>query len=75
MRGFDVSSLAPAVAMAAEEIRALRQRERVSQPVFACYLNVSKNLISDWERGTKHPSGPALRLLTLVRERGLRAIA
>jgi DNA-binding transcriptional regulator YiaG len=55
------------------EIHAIR--ERVSQPVFARYLNVSKNLVSDWERGTKRPGGPALRLLSIVRRKGLEAIA
>jgi putative transcriptional regulator len=47
----------------------------MSQPVFARYLNVSKNLISDWERGTKKPGGPALRLLTVVKNKGIQAIA
>jgi putative transcriptional regulator len=47
----------------------------VSQPVFARYLNVSKNLVSEWERGAKRPGGPALRLLTVVKKNGLRAIA
>ena len=75
MRGFDEACLAPVPALAPDEIRALRERERVSQPVFARYLNVSKNLVSDWERGAKRPGGPALRLLALVRERGLQAIA
>ena len=75
MREFDEACLAPAPALAPEEIRAIRERERVSQPVFARYLNVSKNLVSDWERGTKRPGGAALRLLALVRERGLQAIA
>jgi putative transcriptional regulator len=74
MRGFDEACLAPMPALAPEEIRAIR--ERVSQPVFTRYLNVSKNLVSDWKRGAaKRPGGPALRLLALVRERGLQAIA
>lgn len=47
----------------------------MSQPVFARYLNVSKNLMSEWERGAKRPGGPALRLLTVVKKIGLRAIA
>ena len=47
----------------------------MSQPVFALYLNVSKNLVSDWERGVKKPGGPALRLLTVVDKKGLQAIA
>lgn len=58
-----------------EEIRQIRVREHVSQPVFARYLNVSRNLVSDWERGVKRPGGPALRLLTVVQQKGLRAIA
>lgn len=75
MREFNDSCLAPVDQLPPEEIKAIRERERVSQPVFARYLNVSKNLVSDWERGTKRPGGPALRLLTVVRKNGLRAIA
>jgi putative transcriptional regulator len=56
------------------QIRALREREHVSQPVFAHYLNVSKNLVSDWERGKRKPCGPALRLLSLIQKRGIGAI-
>ncbi len=74
MREFDVTCLAPAPALAPEEIRAIREKEHVSQPVFARYLNVSKNLVSDWERGAKRPGGPALRLLALVRRDGLETI-
>ncbi len=58
-----------------DEIKRLRMREHLSQSVFARYLNVSKNLVSDWERGVKKPGGPALRLLTILEARGLRAIA
>jgi putative transcriptional regulator len=74
MREFDASCIAPALDLPAHEIKALREREQVSQPVFARYLNVSKNLVSDWERGVKRPGGPALRLLTVVRKNGLKAI-
>jgi putative transcriptional regulator len=75
MRNFDKACLADVPAMTPEEIRALREREHVSQPVFATYLNVSKNLISDWERGIRKPGGPALRLLGIVQKRGLDALA
>ena len=71
MRDFDAACLADLAEMEPEEIRALRQRERVSQPVFAAYLNVTRNLVSDWERGVKRPGGPALRLLSIVEKRGL----
>jgi putative transcriptional regulator len=75
MREFDDACLTPVQQLSPEEIRALREREHMSQPVFARYLNVSKNLISDWERGTKKPGGPALRLLTVVKKNGIQAIA
>lgn len=75
MREFDESCLTPAQPMLPERIRALREREHLSQPIFALYLNVSKNLVSDWERGVKKPGGPALRLLTVVEKNGIQAIA
>jgi transcriptional regulator, XRE family len=75
MREFDETCLTPVRALSPEEIKTIRVREHISQPVFARYLNVSKNLVSDWERGVKKPGGPALRLLTVIDEKGLRAIA
>ena len=48
LRTFDEACLAPAHPLAGDEIRAIREREQVSQPVFAAYLNVSRNLVSDW---------------------------
>lgn len=74
MSDFDATCLTPVKTLTPEEIRALREREHLSQSVFARYLNVSKNLISDWERGVKRPGGPALRLLTLIEKRGIQAI-
>lgn len=75
MREFDTACLTPLTPLAPEEIRAIREREHLSQPVFARYLNVSKNLISDWERGIKKPGGPALRLLAIIQKNGVQAIA
>ncbi len=70
MRTFDKNCLEP-VFITSAEIRALREREKVSQPIFAMYLNVTRNIISDWERGVKKPGGPALRLLSIVQKKGL----
>jgi putative transcriptional regulator len=75
LREFDESCLEPALGIAPSEIRALREREHVSQPVFAHYMNVSKNLVSDWERGTRKPGGPALRLLSVIKRHGIKTIA
>jgi len=75
MREFDALCLTPVVPLTPKEIRALREREQVSQPVFAQYLNVRKDAVSKWERGEKRPDGPSLKLLNLVKAKGLRAIA
>jgi putative transcriptional regulator len=75
MREFDALCLTPVEPMTPEEIRALREREQVSQPVFAHYLNVRKDAVSKWERGEKRPNGPSLKLLNLLKAKGLRSIA
>ena len=75
MREFDEACLAPVRVLSPEEIKLIRMREHLSQSVFARYLNVSKNLVSDWERGVKKPGGPALRLLTVIEKKGLQTIA
>jgi putative transcriptional regulator len=75
MRRFDGACLTPVSPFTPRQIKALRQREHVSQTVFANYLNVTPNLVSKWERGEKRPSGPALKLLSLVEKRGIAAVA
>jgi len=75
MRKFDELCLTPVKSLQPEEIRALRQRERASQAVFARHLNVTTGLVSQWERGEKHPQGASLKLLSLVAKNGLEAIA
>lgn len=75
MREFDKACLTPIAPLSPEEIRQVREKAQISQTVFAHYLNVSKNLLSDWERGVKKPSGAALKLLTLVKNKGIEIIA
>jgi putative transcriptional regulator len=75
MREFDELCLTPIRHFIPEEIRQIRERENVSQSVFANYLNVSKGIISKWECGEKRPSGASLKLLALVEKNGLSAIA
>ena len=57
-----------------EALRALCEREGVSQAVLARHLNVAVKLVGEWERGEKRPSGPSLKLLSLVKAKGLEAI-
>ncbi|TAL36869.1 MAG: DNA-binding transcriptional regulator [Alphaproteobacteria bacterium] len=75
MREFDDACLTPVRPLTPRQIRAIRVREKVSQEVFAHYLNVGKSVVSQWERGKKHPAGPSLKLLSLVEKKGLEAIA
>lgn len=75
MRKFDMLCLAKVDELSAKEILALREREKVSQAVLARHLNVSTGLISQWERGERRPSGPALTLLSLIRRKGLEVLA
>jgi putative transcriptional regulator len=75
MRKFDLLCLTQVETLSPDEIRAIREREQVSQPVFARYLNVRRDAVSKWERGEKRPNGPSLKLLNLVKAKGLQAIA
>jgi len=75
MREFDALCLTPVAPLAPDAIKALREGEGVSQAVFARYLNVSTSVVSKWESGEKRPSGAALKLLSLIREKGLAAVA
>jgi len=60
--------------LSAEEIKALRERAKMSQAVFAHHLNVTTGYVSQLERGTKHPTGAALALLNVIQRKGIEAI-
>lgn len=75
MRAFDEMCLTPVEDLTPDEIREIRLNEQASQAVFARYLNVTTGLVSQWERGEKHPRGTSLKLLTLVAKNGLQAVA
>jgi putative transcriptional regulator len=75
MREFDNACLTQIEELSAEEIKEIRAMAQVSQTVFARYLNVSPGIVSKWERGEKQPTGASLKLLTVIRKKGLEAIA
>jgi putative transcriptional regulator len=56
-------------------IKRIRETSRVSQPVFARYLNTSESTVEKWETGAKKPSGMALKLLAVVEKRGIEVLA
>jgi putative transcriptional regulator len=74
MRKFDLMCLTLVERLTASEILALREAAGVSQGVFARVLNVQPGLVSQWERGERHPSGPSLKLLALVKAKGFDTI-
>ena len=66
---------APKVApITGEQIRAMRARAKLSQAVFAHYLNLTVGYVSQLERGTKQPTGAALALLNVIKRKGIEAI-
>ena len=71
MRDFDNSCLIDVPEIQATQIKEIRERNHVSQPVFARYLNTSKSTVQKWEIGAKRPSGMALKLLYVVQKHGL----
>ena len=75
MREFDELCLTPVEKLTPEEIKSIRENEQASQAVFARHLNVTPLVISQWERGERKPSGTSLKLLALVKKKGLQSIA
>ena len=57
------------------EIKEIRLRYRVSQAVFAAYLNVSKTSVASWESGGKKPGPAVAKLLNLVDRKDIQAVA
>ena len=49
------------------EIAAIRRNMNVSQSVFASLLNVPEVTAASWEKGRRHPSGAAVRLLQIAK--------
>jgi putative transcriptional regulator len=60
--------------MPPRKIHSLREKAHVSQAVFAAVLNTSVSTVQKWEIGDKKPSGPSLKLLSLIERKGLEAV-
>ena len=75
MRHFDESCLSVPAPIEPQQIKKLRLKHKVSQPVFARYLNTSESTVEKWESGAKRPSGMALKLLDIVQKHGLKMLA
>lgn len=75
LREFDRLCVPPVAPLKPAQIKRIREASRVSQSVFARLLNTSVSTVQKWEIGQKKPTGTALKLLHLVRQRGLEAVA
>ena len=74
MREFDAICPQPLRKFSAIDIKRLREALNFSQPVFALHLNTSASTVRKWEQGESHPTGPALKLLNIIADKGLQAI-
>ena len=74
MQQYDALCLEPVPNYSSAKIRALRTRHKLSQAVFASVLNTSLSTVRQWEIGDKHPSGPSLKLLSLLDKKGLEVL-
>jgi putative transcriptional regulator len=50
------------------QVRSIRKKLNVSQPVFAAMMNIPTVTAASWERGRRKPTGAALRLLDIARK-------
>ena len=75
MREYESVCIPPVHDLSAREIKRIRLHEKVSQAIFAKYLNTSTSTIRQWEQGGKHPKGTSLRLLNLIAAKGLKVLS
>ena len=74
MRQLGKTEAAVLAPLTGEAIRALREQAKMSQAVFAHYLKLTPGYVSQLERGTRLPTGPALVLLNVIRRHGMEAV-
>lgn len=74
MQQYDALCLKPVQDYDAAKIKALRERQQLSQAVLASVLNTSLSTVRKWEAGDKRPSGPSQKLLDLIERKGLEAV-
>ena len=71
MRNFNKACLPLIEALTPNEIKAIRLENKISQSVFAKLMNASSSTIQKWETGEKEPKGISLKLLNIVKHRGV----
>ena len=71
MREFDSLCLPPITKLQPKKKKQFKKSKKFSQAVFATILNTSVYTIQKWESGDKKPTGTALKLLHMVKDKGL----
>lgn len=74
LRQFDAQCPPPLRAFSANDVRRLRDRLKLSQPVFAHVLHTTPSTVRRWEQGNTRPAGPALKLLNIIADKGLEVV-
>lgn len=65
---------APVPKFTGEDIKELRSKINVSQPVLAQLINTSASTVRAWETGQKNPGGPSCKLLDILNRKGIEAL-
>ena len=74
MRKFDALCLPKVTEYSAAQIKKIRLKNNLSQPVFAAYLNTAVETVRKWEAGAhtrKRPNGAAMKLISMVDTYGI----
>ena len=74
MSEFETLFPAPVREFTAADVKQLREALNFSQPVFAHHLHTTASTVRKWEQGEARPTGPALKLLNVIADKGLQAI-
>jgi putative transcriptional regulator len=75
MREYDELCIDEPPHFEAKDVVHIRTKAKVSQSVFALYLNTSASTVQKWEAGQKQPSGMAAKLLQIVQKHGIEMLA
>ena len=74
IRRFDAMCLPEIQSLSPAQIRKIRISNHASQAVFALVLNTSVSTVRQWEHGSKKPSGLAMKMLNLVKGKGIQVL-
>ncbi len=74
MREYDAGCFKPP-SFTARDVQRIRRKERISQEVLARYMGITKATVARWESAHTKPSPMAQRLLKVIDEQGIDALA